>query len=146
MPPQFKPGYKPDVPPDRILVVGPWDYEDQEELDYVLDQYTVRLELIQVVLTGTGTRVERGGEYEYVGVDYHARRWAERYWWDRIVCREKLYPREKYWIADVMKQMEDDHAVPHCIFFRDGNDVTHDKLIEAVKYLVIPSNFRIVEV
>lgn len=75
MPPQWKDGQKPKgIKEEMILVLGPDDYDDEAHVRYILDEYTIRMEAVAVVMTSD----EQGK-----GVSAYARRWSEKNWWPR---------------------------------------------------------------
>ena len=147
MPPQFKPGYKPKIPPTRLLVFGVWDFDDFEVLEYVLDRFTVRLELIEVILTGYGTRAEQNGEWVWVGADWNGRRWAEKNWWTRLFCYAPYYGKGR-----TGEQLRDEEVLQllgrdgYALLVWDGNDYSLADLADKVREQIEPCNFRTLEV
>lgn len=76
-------GIRPNVPSTKVIICGSRDFEDYSLLEKLMDRYTYWLEPIEVVLGGEGKRIERGGEWVWVGADQMGKRWAEKRWWDR---------------------------------------------------------------
>lgn len=77
----WKTGQRPaGVNPLRLVVCGTRTYEDYDKLERVLDRLTFWHPVTDVWIGGFGTRIERGGEWVWVGADALANRWATKRW------------------------------------------------------------------
>lgn len=61
---------------ERLIVCGSRDFDDYELMKRKLDTYTFWFENVEVYSGGQVTKRERGGEWEYVGADHLAEKWA----------------------------------------------------------------------
>lgn len=87
MPCPWLDGIKPKIKPDLLLVLGNENLKNGKKLSRVLDLYTIRMEMVTILLLGKNLLHNCFGKNkkpgDYVGVTYFASKWAEYNWWTR---------------------------------------------------------------
>lgn len=71
--------------PTPVVFCGTRTFDDQDRFNEVADRLTYWVELVEVVVGGRGKRVEKGGQWHWVGADACAVRWAEYHWYTRHI-------------------------------------------------------------
>jgi len=67
--------------PKRVIIAGTRTFEDYALLKDKVETYTFWFEDIEVVSGAQKLRVERDGEWVYLGADYLGEQWAMRNWY-----------------------------------------------------------------
>jgi hypothetical protein len=81
MPPNWI-GPKPKgVKTRRVIIAGTRTFDNYKLLKEKVEQFTFWFEDIEVVSGAQKKRVERNGEWIYVGADYLGEQWAQKNWW-----------------------------------------------------------------
>ena len=113
---------------------------------FKLDQITVRFEAIQLVVGGMGKRVEKRGEWSWIGVDYLAVKWAEFNWWPRNIFWPD-WDRHGKAAGPIRNKEMAEFAAPdgYCIAFWDGESKGTQSMIEYAEDYLPKSHVRIVE-
>lgn len=77
----WKFGQRPSgIEPFRLVICGTRTYENYKQLERVLDRITFWHPITDVWIGGIGTKIERGGEWVWVGADAMGTEWAVRRW------------------------------------------------------------------
>lgn len=127
----WKGGLRPNVPSTKVIICGSRTFDDYDLLEDLMDKYTFWLEPIEVVLGGEGKRIERGGEWEWIGADHHGKVWAEKRWWDRNFFRAEWYKKGKG--AGMIRNKEMARYVApdgYCVAFWDEESPGTKNMIE----------------
>lgn len=152
---------------EMVLVIGPDDYDDEQHVRLVLDEYTLRMESVCVLIAGAGNEgVHRPSGFpmgkNYVGVHKFAYEWACYHWWGRWLHDKAWWgfvPKTKKeaarrnaralkgWSEAIMTRlMERGKAHAHVIAFWDQEKQHHADLMETARETVLLKNFKLVRV
>ena len=85
----------------KVLVLGPDEYDDKDRVFQALDNYTVRMEGVEVLLVShTDTFIPR-----WSGVPLYAKQWAERAWWNRLVWCQAAWGLTKRHVREMTEEV-----------------------------------------
>lgn len=136
----WKAGHRPDgINPFRLVVCGTRTYEDYKRMERVLDRVTFWHPVTDVWIGGMGNKIERGGEWVWIGADALANEWAAKRWHTRKLVHAdwKKYKAQAGPIrnTDMAKQVAAEGGRSLLVAFWDGKSPgTKDMISKYRKY------------
>lgn len=164
---QWENGIKPPgLVDENLLIIGPDDFDDEAHVKIVLNEYTLKMESVVVILNGVGNHGKhRPKGFTYEGVTAYAYEWATReFWpmhlhdpgwwgnWDgnkrKPAISEpkaiKAYRRMNAVILERLIASGKEHA--HVIAFWDRKCEVTEELMELSREIAPIKNFNIVRI
>lgn len=151
---------------ENILVIGPDNFDDEPHVKLVLDEYTIRMEAVRIILDGIGNSGKhRGKGFKYEGVCCQAYEWAIKQFWPielhdpgwwgswwgyqrkparREPRAKKAYRKMDAVILERLLASGKEHA--HVIAFWDRECERTEELMEMSREVVSMRNYTIVRV
>lgn len=130
-----------------VLVTGPAGFDDRKHVWHFLDEYTLRLEVLEVLLiSDRPRRFDLNGDP--LGVTHFAYRWAEREWWTRVIADPEWYGggrqgRDRA-VSDVLGILRTRPGHKHCVAFYDPDENGYYDVMEEAREIVGFKNFKLV--
>lgn len=146
MPPNWINGIKPPgLEAAKLLVIGPEDFDDEAHVHIMLDDCTLKMEAVEVIILTEGNiGKHRGKGFKYEGVSAFAGEWAVRRFWPLHTHNHG------WWGKSVVKaKRARDNAVfellgasGHCLALWNGEGGETAELMERARDQIPMSHFH----
>lgn len=138
-------GVAPKGPATKVIICGGRDFENYPLLERKMDHITYWFDKVEVVLGGEGKRIERSGEWVWIGADQMGLLWAEKNWWDRTFFKPDWYGKGKA-AGPIRNRKMAEYVAPrgYCVAFWDGESRGTQSMIDEFLRLNPRNHLRVV--